>query len=190
MQFNKHASVSYTDSILFMQPPVTSHTSRQRPHVPPRHHIPTPAVTSHSSDITPPVPKPRTRSASPSRREASPKPIVTAGIRVLPPIPSTSSNPSPPQLPSYSSVPVVVMTTPTLPSYEAAISTQPPAKPQATAANTEQYTLPDPISSLSIKELEIAKQISSMGFPPPRVARATKRLKDSAKVRTILCYLT
>jgi len=106
----------------------------------------------------------------------------------LPPIPSTSSNPSPPQLPSYSSVPVVVTTTPALPSYEAAISTQPP-KPQTAAANTEQYTLPDPTSSLTVKELETAAQISSMGFPPPRVARATKHLKDSAKVRKRLCYL-
>lgn len=177
-----------------MQPPVSADTTRQRPHVPPRHHIPSPVVvTSHSTDITPPVPKPRVRSASP-QKDTSPKPVATTGVRVLPPLPSSSSlNPSPPQLPSYSSVPVAATTAPVLlPSYEAAISSQPPPKlppkPQTTsttasAARTDQYTLPDPTASLSPKDSEKVSQIASMGFPKPRVARAIKNFQDQTKVR-------
>ena len=157
-----------------------------RPHVPPRHNIPAATVTTHSSEIIPPVPKPRTRGTSPSSHvEASSKPAITAaGVRVLPPITQSLSNPSPPQLPTYSGVPVAVTATPVLPSYEAAVSTHPPPKQQvATATSTKQYTLPDPTGSLSPKELETVSQITSMGFPHARAARATKRLKDSAKVR-------
>lgn len=170
-----------------MQPPVV------RPHVPPRHHIPATTVTSHSSDVIPPIPKPRTRSASPKNVEVGPKPVIKTGVRVLPPITTASiSNPLP-QLPSYSSVPVAVTETPVLPSYEAAISTHPPAKPVVVAAapapTTNRYTLPDPSSSLSPTELEVVSQLTLMGFPPPRVARATKRLKDSAKVRIILVII-
>lgn len=170
-----------------MQLPANSHTNR--PPIRPRHHVSTPAVTTRSSDVTPPIPKPRTRSASPSRREPSPKPLVaTGGVRVLPPITSLSSNPSPPQLPSYSSIPAATTTTatPVLPSYEAAISAQPPPKPKRAANTKDQYTLPDPTASLNPKQLETVKQISDMGFPPPRVARATKHFNDSAKVRLII----
>ena len=181
----------FTDSNLFLQPPVNTDTTRQRPQVPPRHHISTHAVvTSHSTDITPPVPKPRVRSVSP-QKEVTPKPVATTGVRVLPPLTSSSLNPSPPQLPSYSSIPVATTTkAPVLPSYEAAVYSQPaqpPPKPQAaTVVSTDTYRLPDPTGSLSPKELEMVSQIASMGFPKPRVARAAKRLKDSAKVRTNL----
>lgn len=172
-----------TDSILFVQPQVSTDTTRRRPHVPPRHHTSSPAVTSQPSDVNPPIPKPRVRSVSP-HKEASSKPVGITGVRVLPPISLSSSNPSPPQLPSYSNVPVVTTAAPVLPSYEAAISSQPPPpKPKTrTATNIDQYTLPDPTASLTPKELETVSQLASMGFPPPRVARATKHLKDSAKV--------
>ena len=168
-----------------MQPPVNTDTTRKRPQVAPRHHISTPAVTSRSTDTTPPIPKPRVRSISP-QKEVGPKPVATTGVRVLPPLTSSSSNLTPPQLPSYSNVPAITTKPLTLPSYEAAISSQPPPKPQAaatTVASTDKHRLPDPTGSLGPKELEIVTQITSMGFPKPRVARATKRLKDSAKVR-------
>ena len=182
-----------------MQPPVSTDVVRERPPVAPRHHIPNPAVTSHSSDVIPPIPKPRVRSISP-QKEPSPKPISTTGVRVLPPLTSSSSNPALPQLPSYSSVPAVVTTTaPVLPSYEAAISSQQPPKlppkPQtrtttatttaatAAVASPDQYTLPDPTASLSPKDSTTVKQIASMGFPTPRVARAIKHFNDSSKVR-------
>lgn len=159
-------------------------TTRQRPQVPPRHHITNPATT-HSSDITPPIPKPRTH-ISP-QRDTSPKPIVTTGVRVLPPLPSSSTNPSPPQLPSYTGVPVPVTSTPVLPSYEAAISSQPPPpKPQDTplVAEPGRYILPDPTSSLSPEELKTVSRITSMGFPQPRVARAVKKFSED-KVRNV-----
>lgn len=184
-----------------MQPPVSTDIVRERPKVPPRHHIPSPAVTTHSSDVTPPIPKPRVRSVSP-QKDPSPKPIGATGVLVLPPL--TSSSSSNPTLPSYSNVPAVVSTAaPVLPSYEAAISTQPPPslppKPQtrtttatttttaatATAAvpNPDRYTLPDPTASLSTKDFTTVKQMASMGFPSPRVARAIKHFDDSSKVR-------
>lgn len=143
-------------------------------------------MTTHSTDITPPIPKPRVRSVSPQKEVAS-KPVVPTGVRVLPPLTSSSSNPLTPQLPSYTNVPSATTTkAPVLPSYEAAVSSQPPPKPQATpVVSTDTYRLPDPTSSLGPKELEIVSQMASMGFPKPRLARATKRLKDSAKVRQI-----
>ena len=176
-----------TNPRLFIQLPVQNETDRKRPHVRPRHHISTPAVTaSHSSDVTPPIPKPRVRSNVSPQKDAVPKPSITAGVRVLPPIPS-STNPPQPSLPSYFNVPVPATATkaPVLPSYEAAITSLPTATPPAVPSVAE-YRLPDPIDSLPPQEIDEVKQIASMGFPKPRVARAYKRLKEQAKVRTFV----
>jgi len=127
-------------------------------------------------DIIPPVPKPRSRSKSPSRSDIQPSVApISSGVRVLPPIGQSTSNP---QLPSYSG-PTTATTPPALPSYDVAMSSKPP-KPQE-----GKYVLPDPTSSMSAQEADSVTQMASMGFPRPRVARTLKRLKDSAKVRLI-----
>ena len=128
-------------------------------------------------DIIPPVPKPRSRSKSPSRKDIQPSVApISSGVRVLPPISQSTSNP---QLPSYSG-PTKATTPPALPSYDAAMSSKPLPTPKPQEGK---YVLPDPTSSMSAQETDSVTQMASMGFPRPRVARTLKRLKDSAKVR-------
>lgn len=163
--------------IIFQVPISTSQSPvvRQPPPVAPRHRQPT--------DVIPPVPKPRSRSKSPSRTDVQPlvAPVPT-GVRVLPPVGQSTSTP---QLPSYSG-PTSTNKQPTLPSYDVAMLSKPPAPVAAPKPSPGKYVLPDPTSSMSAEERISVSQIASMGFPGARVARTMKRLKDSAKVKVNL----
>ncbi|XP_065909796.1 ubiquitin-associated protein 1-like [Dysidea avara] len=156
-----------------------SHATRQPPPpVAPRHR--------QSTDVIPPVPKPRSRSKSPLRNDVQPSvtPIST-GVRVLPPIGLSTSSP---QLPSYSG-PTTASTPLALPTYDAAMSSKPPPPPPPKPQEGK-YILPDPTSSMSAQEADSVSQMASMGFPGPRVARTLKRLKDSAKVLDFLVLVS
>ncbi|XP_003387213.1 PREDICTED: leucine-rich repeat extensin-like protein 5 [Amphimedon queenslandica] len=123
-----------------------------------------PPPSSSPSPLPPPVaPKPTARSSPRIVPSPNPSHRPFAGVSVLPPVGQLPQQPAPPP---YSSEP----------SSYSSYHPSPPPPPKV-------YSLPDIRSSLTPAEKESLESISSMGFPPTRVARALKKYEnDNQKV--------
>lgn len=151
--------------------------SQGRSSPPPRPPKPKPRVT-----FTPQVP-PRDSQAT---QDPAPRRQPFAGVAVLPPIKQTL----PAMPPVYHSLaeraPLPpIDAEPELPPYSAEEMT--PSQQQQAIYGSQPYRLPDIQASLSVEMKESLRNISGMGFPAPRVARALKRCDgDNQKVMELL----